>query len=195
MRSKTFSSDTIRTTLRGQLWIPLFLALGFFVAFPVAGLIVTGNWQNLHYGPGQIEMLYEHLWRDGFMITGAVVAAAAGILNGANGFWYLYSPRKVDFYHCLPEKRIWMFRDRVLVGLISYAVPYLVMEFLAVCVGAAQGFFGLKLMGMALTMLGLHFIMYLLSYFSTVLAIVLTGNILTGILVLGGIFTYGPLLC
>lgn len=195
MRSKIFSSDTIRTTLREQLWISVFLALGFFMAFPVAGMIVTGNWQNLNYSPDQIQKLYEHLWRDGFMITGAAVAAGAGILNGANGFWYLYSPRKVDFYHCLPERRIWMFRNRVLVGMIYYVVPYLVMEFLAVCVGAAQGFFGLKLMGMALTMLGLHFMMYLLFYFSTVLAIVLTGNILTGILVLGGIFAYGPLLC
>lgn len=192
MRSKIFSSDYVKVTSKGQIWIPSFLALGFLMAFPVAELLMLGSWTGAEYSAVRVGALYENLWRDGFVATGFIIICAAALLNGANSFWYLYSSRKVDFYHCLPIKKTQMFWHRSYVGILNYLIPYVITEFLAICIGAMRGHFNLKLMGMALQMLALHFILYLLVYFAVVLAICLTGNILMGVLALLVFFLYGP---
>lgn len=191
MKSKIYSSRYVKTTSKGRIWIPAFLSIGFLMAFPVAELLMMGNWFGMGYSREQIGILYENLWRDGFMTTGYVVGVLASIINGVNQFWYLYSKRKVDYYHCLPIKRGRMFLHRTYVGLLYYLVPYLVMEFLAVCIGSLRGFFSLHLMKLAFYMMLIHLVLYLLNYFGTVLAVCLTGNMLMGALSLAGLNLYG----
>ena len=64
------------------------------------------------------------------------------------------------------------------------------MEFAAVCIGAARGYYSLSIMKKALILLVLHLLMYLLVYFSTVLVIACTGTMLMGALAWAGLFTY-----
>ena len=63
MRSKIFSSDYMRASSKGQIWIPAFLSLGFLMAFPVLELLMMGNWFGMNYESAQVEQLYEGLWR------------------------------------------------------------------------------------------------------------------------------------
>ena len=191
MRSRIFSSKHMKTITKGQAWIPAFITLGFLLAFPVAVLVKLGSWRNVEYTSAQISVLYNHLWKDGLMMTGVVVVAIAAFMNSVNAFIYLYSGKKTDFYHGLPMKRSEMFAERVVTGLIYYVIPYVVMEFFTICIGAARGFFNLKIMGMAVRMFGLHLLVYLLIYFSIVLVICVTGNMLMGSLCLGGMYLYG----
>ena len=194
MRSRIFSSKYIRTISKGRAWIPAFLTLGFLLAFPVTGLVKLGSWQNLEYTVDQMGVLYNHLWKDGFVLAGMFVAAIAAFMNGVNGFIYLYSGKKTDFYHGLPLKRSEIFTEKTVTGLLYYLIPYVIMEFLAVCIGAARGFFSLNIAGMAVKMLLLHLLIYLVIYFSIVLIISVTGNMLMGILCLGGMYLYGIVL-
>lgn len=64
MKSKICSSEYVRTVSRGKSWIPAFLSLGFFLAFPVALLLVVGNWKAARYTPDQLHLLYEGLWKE-----------------------------------------------------------------------------------------------------------------------------------
>ena len=194
MRSRIFSSKYIRTISKGNAWIPAFLTLGFLLAFPVTGLVKLGSWQNLEYTVDQMGVLYNHLWKDGFVLAGMCVAAIAAFMNSVNGFIYLYSGKKTDFYHGLPLKRSEIFTEKTVTGLLYYLIPYVIMEFLAVCIGAARGFFSLNIVGMAAKMLLLHLLIYLVIYFSIVLIISVTGNMLMGILCLGGMYLYGIVL-
>ena len=191
MRSRIFSYKHIKTISRGQIWIPAFITLGFLLAFPVAALVKLGIWRNMEYTSAQISVLYNHLWKDGLMTTGVVVAVMAAFMNSVNEFIYLYSGKKTDFYHGLPMKRSEMFAERVVTGLIYYVIPYVIMEFFMICIGAARGFFSLKIMGMAVKMFCLHLFIYLVIYFSIVLIISVTGNLLMGILCLMGMYLYG----
>lgn len=191
MRSRIFSYKHIKTISKGQAWIPAFIALGFLLAFPVAALVKLGTWRTMEYTAAQISVLYNHLWRDGLVMTGMIVAVIAALMNSINEFIYLYSGKKTDFYHGLPMKRSEMFAERVVTGLIYYAVPYVIMEFFMICIGAARGFFSLKIMGMAVKMFCLHLLIYLVIYFSIVLIICVTGNMLMGALCLGGMYLYG----
>ena len=60
------------------------------------------------------------------VLTGMAVAMAAGFMNAVNGFLYLYSRKKTDFYHSLPMKRSELFAEKAVMGLIYYLVPYIV---------------------------------------------------------------------
>ena len=191
MRSRIFSSKYIKTISKGQIWIPAFIALGFLLAFPVTGMVKLSSWSDLQYSASQSQILYNNLWKDGFVLSGMIISSIAAFINSVNGFIYLYSGKKTDYYHGLPMKRTEMFLERVFSGLVYYLIPYIVAEFLMICIGAARGFFSLNIMGMAVRMLFLHLISYLVIYFSIVLIISVTGNMLMGILCLGGMYLYG----
>lgn len=141
MKSKIYSSRYMKVTSKGLVWIPAFVTIGFLLAFPVAELIMLGNWFGMEYTAREINALYVNLWQNGFMITGLAVAALAALFNGISQFWYLYSLRKIDFYHSLPVKRNRMFWYKTLQSLLYFLVPYLVMEFFAICIGAMRGLF------------------------------------------------------
>ena len=143
----------MKVTSKGLVWIPAFVTIGFLLAFPVAELIMLGNWFGMEYTTREINALYANLWQNGFMITGLAVAALAALFNGISQFWYLYSLRKIDFYHSLPVKRNRMFWYKTLQSLLYFWVPYLVMEFFAICIGAMRGFFSLHLMKLAFLMI------------------------------------------
>ena len=174
--------------------MPAFIALGFLLAFPVTGMVKLSSWSDLQYSALQNQILYNNLWKDGFVLSGMIIASIAAFINSVNGFIYLYSGKKTDYYHGLPMKRTEMFLERVFSGLVYYLMPYIVAEFLMICIGAARGFFSLSIMGMAVKMFFLHIIIYLVIYFSIVLVISVTGNMLMGILCLGGMYLYGIVL-
>lgn len=195
MKSKIYSSDYMRTATKGQLWIPVLLTLGYLMAFPVMTLLLLGNWFGTsNMTLDQIRELYETLWVDGLMSSGFIITSVAAAINGINNFWYLYSSRKTDFYHCLPIKRSRIFLHKTIMGILYYLIPYLVMEFLTVCLGAMRGFFSLKLMKMAVMMPIMHLILYLVFYFAVVVVICLIGNILMGALCLAALVLYGNVL-
>ena len=77
----------------------------------------AGKLFGMGYTTSEINALYANLWQDGFMLTGLAVAATAALFNGISQFWYLYSPRKIDFYHSLPVKRSRMFWHKTLQSL------------------------------------------------------------------------------
>ena len=164
MKSKIYFSRYMKVSSKGMMWIPAFVTIGFLLAFPVAELIMLGNWFGMGYTTSEINALYANLWQDGFMLTGLAVAATAALFNGISQFWYLYSPRKIDFYHSLPVKRSRMFWHKTLQSLLYYLLPYLAMEFFSVCIGAMRGFFSLHLMKLAFLMMVFHLLLYLLLY-------------------------------
>ena len=194
MKSKIYSSEYMKSSSKGQRWIPAFAMIAFLLAFPVAELILMGKWNERSYTQSQLSYLYSSLWSSDFLTMGAAVAAVTAFFAAVSGFWYLYSPRKVDFYHSLPVKRSALFLHRVLLAVLYYLVPYLIMEFAAVCIEAARGYYSLSIMKKALILLVLHLLMYLLVYFSTVLVIACTGTMLMGALAWAGLFTYSIIL-
>lgn len=192
MKSRIYSSDKMKSMSKGQLWIPAFFLFGFLMAFVVTELLMLGNWfgeKNLTME--EIRELYEKLWKHHFLFTGFAVTVCGAVVSSVQSFWYLYSSRKTDFYHSLPVKRSQLFWQRTGIGILYYLVPYLLMTFLAVCIGAIRGLFQIKILALVMMMCFLHLLLYLLIYFCTVLVICITGNILMGALCLGGLMLYG----
>lgn len=49
MKSKIYSSRYMKVSSKGMMWIPAFVTIGFLLAFPVAELIMLGNWFGMGY--------------------------------------------------------------------------------------------------------------------------------------------------
>ena len=86
MRSRIFSSKYLKTISKGQLWMPAFIALGFLLAFPVTGMVKLSSWSDLQYSALQNQILYNNLWKDGFVLSGMIISSIAAFINSVNGF-------------------------------------------------------------------------------------------------------------
>ena len=128
MRSRIFSSKHLKTISKGQSWIPAFITLGFLLAFPVTGMVKLSSWSDLKYSALQSQILYNNLWKDGFVLSGLIIVSIAAFINSVNGFIYLYSGKKTDYYHGLPMKRSEMFLERIFSGL-SFPIIIVILFF------------------------------------------------------------------
>ena len=195
MKSRIFSASDVKMSSKGQLWIPGFIFIACFVAFPVCLLQSMDMNTSDIYGKGVSSMvIYADIWKSRILKLVILVAVGSALLNSASGFWYLYSRKKVDYYHSLPVKRSDMFWHKVYVGFLYYACPSAAMAFLAACIGAARGYFGLETFGIAAMTVLLGILVYLLVYFAGVLVVSITGNVLMGVLGMLMTFIYFPLL-
>ena len=96
MRSRIFSSKYLKTISKGQLWMPAFIALGFFLAFPVTGMVKLSSWSDLQYSALQNQILYNNLWKDGFVLSGMIISSIAAFINSVNGF--IYTVEQLEFF-------------------------------------------------------------------------------------------------
>ena len=77
MKSKIYSSEYMKSSSKGQRWIPAFAMIAFLLAFPVAELILMGKWNERSYTQSQLSYLYSSLWNSDFLTMGAAVAAVS----------------------------------------------------------------------------------------------------------------------
>ena len=91
MRSRIFSSKYLKTISKGQLWMPAFIALGFLLAFPVTGMVKLSSWSDLQYSALQNQILYNNLWKDGFVLSGMIISSIAAFnpRMGHHQAWYI----------------------------------------------------------------------------------------------------------
>ena len=114
------------------------------------------------------------------VLLGCMFAAVAAAVTG---FSYLQSRKQVDFYHSLPVRRERLLFSRFLGGCLMTVIPYGAALALALFgVAGAHGLFCGELAKTALQGLGVFLLLFLVFYILSVLAMLLTGRILTGIL-------------
>ena len=193
MTSKNLFFNLMKEDLKRRLWAVALTFLTFFFALPVAtALSLSGsrNMEETYYGLmyGARSILG---FQNGFI---AVIIVLLSLILGVTSFSWLHSRKKVDFYHSLPVKREKLFfvnyLDGVLILFSTYAVNLLLGLLVALVNGIVPGDIVPEALG-AFGFLLLHFIML---YSVTVLAMVMTGNILVGILGTGVFHLYFPAL-
>ena len=93
MKSKIYSSEYMKSSSKGQRWIPAFAMIAFLLAFPVAELILMGKWNERSYTQSQLSYLYSSLWNSDFLTMGAAVAAVTAFFAAVSGIpmWVLRS--------------------------------------------------------------------------------------------------------
>lgn len=123
-----------------------------------------------------------------------MIIVLLSLILGVTSFSWLHSRKKVDFYHSLPVRREKLFfvnyLDGALILFFAYAVNLLLGLLVAMVNGIAPG----DVIPAAFGASGFLFLHFVMLYSVTVLAMVLTGNILVGILGTGVLHLYFPAL-
>lgn len=198
MTLKISFSKMARDEMRRLSWLTAVQLLVFGLLIPFRVLIVMASMSsdaryNIVYT--HQDMLEEFCRHVGFnCFENTLIILAAGILCAYCAFRYLYSPAKLDFYHSIPVKREKLLAVKLTASFGTFAVAYLFSQAAAVAVGAVfDAVNGRVILEMLVSSLrGLLY--FLCSYSGALLAMMLTGKMLTAVLATATLGLYLPML-
>lgn len=194
MKSKILSFNILKETMKKQIWVPALIMLGFFLSLPVMGMVYLELLQSGHRTEAEIIEAYSRLIAGTRFPFLAMMTVSSAVLTGGSGFSWLHSRIKTDFYHSLPVRREKLFLNQIILGIVYFAVPYLVNLLLAYVVGIVHGVLRGGLIRMSLVSFLYQCLFYLLMYLVVVLAMLLTGKVVVGMLGAFVLTFYGPAL-
>ena len=114
-----------------------------------------------------------------------VIVAGMAFLVGMQGFSWLYSRKKIDFYMGVPVKRSKRFLIIWLGGIIIFLIPYLLGAAISLLIASANGIAVGTLIMSVLLAVGRNLLLFLGVYHLTILAVMLTGNIVITVFAFG----------
>ena len=195
MTSRNLYSKLMKEDLKNRLWAVALIGLVFFFVFPVVAAFQAGDLKDaVNYERALLEYtesIKKWLSFDCGMTVFLMMMTA--LVCGMSGFSYLNSKSKVDFYHSIPVKREKLFLANYLNGILILAVPYGVALLLATVIGISNGVPGAELWPLALGSYGLTMVYYILMYSLVVVAAMMTGNLVVGVLGSAVLAFYVPL--
>ncbi|RDY31107.1 DUF6449 domain-containing protein [Lachnotalea glycerini] len=196
MTSKSLYFNLLKEDIKRRIWTLSLSMLVFFVGLPIHVLLRLNRIKKIleTVGIEKARLGYASFANnDGIGILLAITAAGA-IICGISGFSYLYSKSKVDLYHSIPVKREKLFVITYINGVIIYVVPYLINILIYFMIGASKQYLsGVAIRG-AMFAFAVNLIGYLFIYSVTIVAVMMTGNLIVGILGTAVFMVYAPIL-
>lgn len=181
MTSRNLFFNLLKEDVKQRLWSVAVAFLLFFFTLPVG--------VALHLGDGikdeltrknTIAVVEKWLsFQNGYI---EAIIILLSLIMAVTSFSYLHSRQKVDFYHSVPVSRKKLFWANYFNGIFIVIVTYAFNLLISYGVAAVNGILTSEIAGAGIKSLCLFVIHYFLLYTVTVLAMILTGNILVGIL-------------
>lgn len=177
MTSRSSFFKLLKEDLRQRLWTIILAAIVFVLPVPIFTAMEISSSRG--FGTGMLDnfarnlaepMAYNSVWLVLVTIVGALICAVSG-------FGYLFSKKKVDFFHSLPVKREMLFAVRYINGVLIYLVPYLAMALISILIIAVTGYMKAVVVSIVLKGLAVHLLGYLAIYTTLILCVTFVGNI------------------
>ncbi len=194
MKSKIFSFNILKETMKKQIWVPALFILGFFLTLPLMGMVYIEILQDRGGEIAEIVRRYTGLLSGAEVPFLGMMTIGGAVLAGSSGFSWLHSRVKTDFYHSLPIRREKIFINQVILDFLYFAVPYLVNLLLACIVGVVHGVFRGEMLRVLLVSFLYNCMFYMMIYLTAALAMMLTGKAVVGVLGAFVLAFYGPAL-
>ena len=180
MTSRISYSKLSKENRKRNLGIALITALAFFVK---AVLFVMGMKNRESYSD-IIDLL-----RPNAMMAGVVIGLAA--ISAASALYYLHSRKQTDFYESIPIKRETLFKMAIQNSLLVFLVPLVIEEAIEFVVAGRQ-ILGGGVFAVGEAILWYAFI-FMAAWLTMALAMIMTGNIIVGVLGFGVFASYFPI--
>ena len=188
MTSRSSFFKLLKEDLRQRLWTIILAAIVFILPVPIYLAMEISNtsgyrierWTN-YISDLAGPMAADSAWMVLITVVGAFICAVSG-------FGYLFSKKKVDFFHSLPVKRETLFAVRYINGILIYLVPYLVMLLVSFVILAVTGNFESVVLTVTGKGLLVHLLGYLTIYTTLILCVAFVGNIVVFFAVSGWTF-------
>lgn len=184
MMSKNSFWASIRENNKRRIWLWAVSALFWFFYYPVGMAMIMSRKKNhniMDNLTGELAKIRLVDAAETWVSTVgpvAVFVVMMAVICAIQGFSYLYSRKKVDLYHSVPVKKSRRFAVIYLNGVAIYFIPYLVNLLLALAVAAVNGGMSGRVAGTAVVSVGMNLLLYLGIYGLTLLAVMLTGNLM-----------------
>lgn len=181
MTSKNLFFNLLREDGKRRLWSAALAFLVFFFSFPVRIALMLGNdikqKMSSQYIVSSLEssLGFPNGWTAALFII-------LSLIMGVSSYSYLHSRQKVDFYHGIPVNRKHLFWSNYFNGIFIPAAVYGANLIITFGVIAVYGISPADVAGSALSGFLLFIIHYSMMYSVTVMAMILTGNVIVGIL-------------
>ena len=193
MTSRSSFFKLLKQDLRQRLWTIVLAAIVFLLPVPIyIAMKISGMGV---YGTSSMEAFARKLaapmtaaspWMVLVTITGAAICALTG-------FGYLFSKKKVDFFHSLPVKRETQFAIRYINGVLIYLVPYLAMITVSLLLMTFMGAMRPVVLTVVARGFAVHFLGYLTIYTTLILSVIFVGNTVVFFEVSGWMFGLTPI--
>lgn len=138
MKSKAswFNGRLFVNTLCRYGFLAVINGIVFFFALPLAMLVMLRNDPT-----NQLAPVIRSFYGGDFQFTRffGALAMIMGFAGGLTLFAYLHQPRQVNFYHAQPASRALLLTHRLLTGILTLAIPYLINVMLSLIVVAVYG--------------------------------------------------------
>ncbi len=200
MTSKISYIKLVREDIRHRGWLAALTWIVLVLAMPVHSMLyidsfLGGSDPNRWTEWGQYIQDQMPWMVNGYFVTYvAYVIVVLGALAALTGYSYIHSREKSDFYHALPLRRGQWFAVSYVSGAVIFVIPYVICSGLTALVGAAYHIMTPEILGkMALAAAG-GLLAYFIVYHVCILAAMLTGQTVTGILASLVIAVYPALL-
>ncbi|MBQ8800319.1 MAG: hypothetical protein IJZ55_12220 [Lachnospiraceae bacterium] len=188
MTSRSSFFKLLKEDLRQRLWTIVLAAIVFLLPVPIyIAMEISGS---RGFSTGMLDNFARRLaspmgansvWMVLVTVTGALICAVSG-------FGYLFSKKKVDFFHALPVKRETLFAVKYVNGVLIYLVPYVAMVLVSFVIIAVTGNFRAVVLTVAAKGLAVHLLGYLTVYTTLILCVTFVGNIVVFFAVSGWTF-------
>lgn len=195
MTSKSLFFKMMKEDFKTRVWTLAISILIFFFSLIVAtAMMISFNINN-----GSTYNYSDDLAMNFMSYIGinnpffGIIFIVLSLVMAMSGFSYLYSKKKVDLYHSLPVKREVLYFIKLINGILIVVIPFIICEIVAsLLVIANTG--KISVLIAAIWAVAEWTLLFILSYFLTVFSIMLTGNMLIGILACGFFSFYFPLI-
>lgn len=202
MTSKSLYWAKWKENIKRRGWTLALCFVSLFLFFPVVNIIQLNSMGNRmeeasSYGASAEELAgyFSEMQRVfaenlGISVTFGICMALFAVIFAVQGFSFLYSRRKMDLYMSVPvsgpKRFIMIWANGVLMFLFCY-LPNLV---LAWGTGAAFGVLDCELLAGSVLALFVNLLAFAAMYQMALLAVLLTGNVLTALLGCSVLFVY-----
>lgn len=181
MTSKISFFSLVREERRRLNWLLALQILIFWLLIPFRILIQLSTARNMDFPTG--DALSVFCKNVGFgHIENTIVILGAGVLCALVSFSYLHSVVQLNFYHSLAVRRERLLAVKLVSSLETFLIAYLSGQVLAILAGAVNGAFSCRAAVEIMVSSLLGILYFISSYLSALLAVFLTGKLLTTVL-------------
>lgn len=202
MTSKNLYWVKWKENIKRRGWTFVICLVSLFLFFPVTNTIQLNSMRNgmeeaARLGvtaeelAGYFQNMQQHFAESvGFSIAFGLCMALFAILFAVQGFSFLYSQRKMDLYMSVPVSAPKRFIMLWANGVLMFAFCYLLNLILTWGIGAAFGVMDCELMAGSVLAFFVNMTAFTAMYQVALLAVLLTGNVLTALLGCSVLFVY-----
>lgn len=176
--------------MKRRMWSVILSMLAFIVLLPIFCAIVISNFKGEDYSEWEKLQIIGFVGPGNYILIAATIICA--IVCGLSGFYYLHSRKKVDFYHSLPVRRENLFFTSYLNGVLIYFIPYLINLLISLLILSVNHYMNTDIFAAAIKAVGINLLFFCMSYTITIIAVMMTGNLIISICGTGVFLLYVP---